>query len=95
LRGETSQKSNLQILKEPLHDTKVVHHLHKGDEKDDGTQNVGEEPALIDNGILIEEEDGTDSGLLQEVRGEESKPPEEFETSASLKDEEGDCLLEK
>lgn len=55
------------MLNDPLHDTEVVHHLHEGNEKDDSTQNTGEEPVLLDDGLLIEEEDGPDFGLVQKV----------------------------
>lgn len=83
------------MLDNPLHDTKVVHHLHKGNKKDDSTQNTGEEPVLFDHGLLIEKEDSTDLGLFQKVRGEEGEPLEDFETSVGLEDEKGDGLLEK
>ena len=82
------------MFNDPLHHTKVVHHLHKGNEEDDGTQNASEEPALVD-GVLIEEENGTDSGFLQEIGGEESEPPEYAETRIGLENEESDSLLEK
>ena len=83
------------MLDDPLHDTEVVHHLHKGNEEDDGSQDTGEEPVLGDDGILIEEEDGTDFGLLQEVSGEEGEPLEDLEPSTGLEDKEGDGLLEE
>ena len=82
------------MFDDPLHYTEVVHHLHKRDEKDDCTQDVGEEPAFVD-GLFVEEEGCTDSRFLQEVGGEESKPSEEFEASIGLENEEGDGLLEK
>ena len=82
------------MLDDPLHDTEVVHHLHKGNEEDDSTQNANKEPVLVD-GIFIEEESGTDFGLVQEVGGEEGDPPENFETGVGLEDEEGDGLLEE
>ena len=85
---------DVPMLDDPLHDTKVVHHLYKGDEEDDSAKNIDEEPVLVD-GVLIEEEGCTDLGLLQEVRDEKRKPLEEFEAGISLKDEEGDSLLEK
>ena len=83
------------MFDDPLHDTEVVHHLHKGDEEDDGSQNIGKEPLLFEDGIRVEEENGTDSGFLQEVGGEESNPLEDLETSVRLEDEEGDGLLEE
>ena len=83
------------MLNDPLHDTEVVHHLHKGNEEDDGGQNASEEPVLGDDGVLIKEEDGTDFGLLQKVSGEEREPLEDLETSTGLEDEEGDGLLEE
>ena len=94
LERKTSRKSNLQVLDDPLHDTKVVHHLHKGNEEDDGTQNASEKPALID-GVLVKEKDGTDSGFLQEVVCEGTDPPENCESSIGLEDEKGNGLLEK
>ena len=95
LEGGNVAKINSQMFNDPLHDAKVVHHLHKSNEEDDGTQDAGEEPALVDNGVLIEEKDGADLGLLQEVQGEESQPPEDFEAGISLEDKESDGLLEK
>ena len=80
----------LTMLRNPLHDTKVLHHLHKCDEEDDGGQNAGEEPAC-----LLVEEGCTDSGFLQEVRGEESKPSEEFKANTGFEGKDGDSLLEK
>ena len=85
LRGNFGPgKSNVQVLNDPLHDTEVVHHLNKGDEEDDSTQNIGEEPTLIGNSVLIEEEDGADLGFLQEVGGEEGEPLEDIEASTGL-----------
>ena len=55
------------MLNEPLHDTKVEHHLHEGNEENYGAQNTSEEPGLCDDGVLIEKEDGANSGFLQEV----------------------------
>ena len=69
--------------------------MHKGNKEDDSTQDIGEEPAFVDYGILIEEEDGTDAGFLQEVGREESKPLENLEAGVGLEDEEGDGLLEE
>jgi hypothetical protein len=69
--------------------------LHKGNEEDDSSQNTGEEPVLVYDGLHIEEEDGTNFGLLQEVGGEEGDPPEDLETSVGLENEEGDGLLEE
>lgn len=86
---------NAQVLDDPLHDTEVVHHLYKGNEEDDSTQNDGKEPVLVGDGILIEEENSTNCGLLQEVGCKESDPFEDFESSAGFKDEEGDGLLEE
>ena len=83
------------MFNDPLHDTEVVHHLHKGNEENDSSQNTGEEPVLVDDGLLVEKEDGTDFGLLQEVGGEESDPTEYFETSAGFENEEGDGLLKE
>ena len=83
------------MLDDPLHDAKVVHHLDKGDEEDDSSQNVGEEPLLLEDGFLIEEEGGTNFGLFQEVGSEEGDPFENLETSVGLEDEEGDGLLEE
>lgn len=94
--GKGRERSgNVQVPNDPLHDTEVVHHLHECNEKDDGAQNVGEEPGFIDDGVLIEEEDGADMGFLQEVGCKESKPLENLEASIALEDEEGDGLLEK
>lgn len=81
------------MLDNPLHHTKVVHRFYRGDE-DNSTENIDEEPVLAD-GVLVEEEGYTDLGLLQEVRGEESEPSEEFEAGTGLKDKEGDGLLEE
>ena len=80
---------------DPLHDTEVVHHLHEGNEEDDSSQDTSEEPVLGDHGLLIEEEDGTDFGLLQKVGSEEGEPLENLETSIGFEDEEGDGLLEE
>ena len=52
------------MLNEPLHDTQVVHHLHECNEEDDCAQNVGEEPELVEDGVLIEEENSPDPGFL-------------------------------
>jgi len=79
----------------PLHDAEVVHHLHKGNEEDDSTQNASKEPVLGDDGVLIKEENGTDFGFVQEVGGEEGEPLEDLETCVRLEDEEGDGLLEE
>ena len=96
MRGKEGwEQHNAQMLDDPLHDTKVVHHLHKGNEEDDGSQNASEEPVLGDDRVLIEEENGTDFGLLQKVSGEECEPLEDLETSIGLEDEEGDGLLEE
>jgi hypothetical protein len=97
LKEERGQErlGDVQMLNDPLHDTKVVHHLHKGDEKYDSAQNVGKEPGFVDHCILIEKEDGTDVGFLQEVGCEESKPLKNLETGIGLEDEEGDDLLEE
>ena len=84
-----------QVFNDPLHNTEVVHHLHEGNEKHDSAQYAGEEPALGDHDILIEEEDGADTGFLQEVGREESKPLEDLEASIGLEDEESDGLLEE
>jgi hypothetical protein len=89
------KEPDVQVLDDPLHDAEVVHHLHKSNEEDDSTQNTGKEPVLVDDGLPIEEEDGTDFGLVQEVRGEEGEPPENLETCVGLEDEEGDGLLEE
>lgn len=94
-RGEGSGNLYIQVLDDPLHDTEVIHHLHEGNEEDDSRQNTSEEPVPCDDGVLIEEEDGTDFGLLQEVGGEEGEPLEDLETSVGLEDEEGDGLLEE
>ena len=83
------------MFNDPLHDTEVVHHLDKSNEEDNGGQNTSKEPVLVDDGLLIEKEDGTNFGLLQEVGGKESNPPEYFETSIGLENEEGDGLLEE
>ena len=83
------------MLDNPLHDTEIVHHLDKGNEEDDSSQNSGKEPVLGDDRILIEEENGTDFGLLQEVGGEEGDPFENFETSIRFEDEESNGLLEE
>jgi hypothetical protein len=69
--------------------------LYEGDEEDYGSQNVGEKPLLIDDGVLIEEECSTGSGLLQKIRGQEGKPLKDFEAGVSLKDKEGNSLLEE
>ena len=90
-----SQGSDVQILDYPLHDTQVEHHLHEGNEEDYGSQNVGEKPLLIDDGVFIEEEYGTGSGLLQKVRSQERKPLEDFEAGVGLEDKEGNGLLEE
>ena len=97
LNGEKDQarSDDAQVFDDPLHDAKVVHHLNEGNEEDDSTQDTGEEPAFVYNGILIEEEDSTDVGLLQEVGCEESEPLENLEASIGLEDEEGDGLLEE
>lgn len=89
------EQDNAQMLDDPLHHTEVVHHLHKGNEEDDGSQNASEEPVFGDDGILIKEEDGTDFGLLQKVGGEEGEPLEDLETSVGLENEESDGLLEE
>ena len=83
------------MFNDPLHDAKVVHHLHKGDEEYDSAQNAGKEPAFGDHGILIEEEDGADTGFLQKVGCEESEPLEDLKSGIGLEDEEGDGLLEE
>ena len=83
------------MLNDPLHDTEIVHHLHKSDEENDSTQDTSEEPAFVDYGVLIEEEDGADVGFLQEVGCEESKPLEDLEAGIGLENEEGDCLLKE
>ena len=38
LRERGAQRGDAQALDEPLHDAKVVHHLHEGDEEDDGRE---------------------------------------------------------
>lgn len=83
------------MLNDPLHDPKVVQHLNEGDEENDGTQNTGEEPVFGDYGVLVKEENCTDVGLLQEIRGKESKPLENLEASIRLENEKGDSLLEE
>ena len=80
---------------DPLHDTQVVHHLHKGNEVDNGGQNVGKKPGLVYDGVFIKEEYGANSGLLQKVRGQERNPSEDFESGVGLKDKEGNGLLEE
>lgn len=82
------------MFNKPLHNTKVVQHLNKCNEENNGAQNAGEEPALVD-GLLIKEESCTDSGFPQEVGGEKSEPLEDAEASVGLEDEEGNRLLEK
>ena len=93
--AEKKKESDAQVLNDPLHDAEVIHHLHKGDEEDDGTQNTSKKPVLVDDGLPVEEEDGANFGLIQEVGGEEGDPSENLETSVGLEDEEGDGLLEE
>lgn len=94
--GERShERSDVQMLDDPLHDTKVVHHLHEGNEEYDGTQHTGKEPVFRNNGLFIEEENGTNLRLLQEIGGEESEPLENLEASIGLKDKQGNGLLEE
>ena len=83
------------MFDDPLHDAEVIHHLHKGDEKDDSSQNSGKEPVFRDDGFHIEEENGADLGLCQKVGGEESQPLENFETGVGFEDKERDRLLGK
>ncbi len=85
---------NKQILQDPLHNAEIVHHLHEGDEKDDGGQRVDEEPVLGDC-VGIEEECSTVVGTLKEVGSKGGDPFEDGETSATLQHEESDGLLNK
>ena len=95
--GEDTREAfkNSQVFNNPLHDAKVVHHLHKGDEEYDSAQDTSEEPGFVYHGILVEEEDGTDLRFLQEVRCEESDPLEDLKSGIGLEYEEGDGLLEE
>ena len=75
-----------------------LHHLCKGDEEDNGTESVGEEPEPIKDGRpsrVVRSRDGTeeegrsDVCLSQEVGSECSDPVEDCETSSRSEDEHG------
>lgn len=93
--GKSHERPDVQVLDDPLHDAKVVHHLHEGDEEYNCTQNTGKEPVFRNNGVFIKEENGADLRLLQEIGGEESEPPENLEASIGLEDKQSNGLLEE
>lgn len=73
-------------------DKSATHHLHKGDEEDDGAEGSKEKPSRV-RWVITAKEGGGEATLVEEVGRGIGDPLEKAEAGATLEDKEGDALL--